>query len=62
MADAMARFKRLCGYDVRFPDGTDEHGQKIETLAKAKGSNASGLCGRSGRRHKEAVEDHGDIL
>ena len=37
MADAMARFKRLCGYDVRFLMGTDEHGQKIETLAKAKG-------------------------
>lgn len=37
MADAMARFKRLCGYDVRFLTGTDEHGQKIETLADQKG-------------------------
>ncbi|MBR5128996.1 MAG: methionine--tRNA ligase [Firmicutes bacterium] len=37
MADAMARFKRLSGYDVRFLTGTDEHGQKIETLANAKG-------------------------
>ena len=37
MADAMARFKRLCGYDVRFLTGTDEHGQKIQTLADAKG-------------------------
>lgn len=37
MADAMARFKRLCGYNVRFLTGTDEHGQKIETLANAKG-------------------------
>ncbi len=37
MADAMARFKRLCGYDVRFLTGTDEHGQKIQTLAEAKG-------------------------
>jgi methionyl-tRNA synthetase len=37
MADAMARFKRLCGYDVRFLTGTDEHGQKIETIAKEKG-------------------------
>lgn len=26
MADAMARFKRLAGYDVRFLTGTDEHG------------------------------------
>ncbi len=37
MADAMARFKRLSGYDVRFLTGTDEHGQKIQTLADAKG-------------------------
>lgn len=37
MADAMTRFKRLCGYDVRFLTGTDEHGQKIETLANEKG-------------------------
>ena len=29
MADAMARFKRATGYDVRFLTGTDEHGQKI---------------------------------
>ncbi|MEG0919197.1 MAG: methionine--tRNA ligase [Anaerovoracaceae bacterium] len=37
MADAMARFKRAQGYDVRFMTGTDEHGQKIQTLADAKG-------------------------
>ena len=37
MADAMARFKRLCGYDVRFLTGTDEHGQKIQTIAQEKG-------------------------
>lgn len=37
MADAMARFKRLSGYDVRFLTGTDEHGQKIQTLAETKG-------------------------
>ncbi|MCT4593637.1 MAG: methionine--tRNA ligase [Anaeromicrobium sp.] len=36
-ADAMARFKRLTGYDVMFLTGTDEHGQKIETIAKEKG-------------------------
>lgn len=35
-ADTMARFKRLQGYDVRFLTGTDEHGQKIETVAKEK--------------------------
>ena len=35
--DAMARYKRMCGYDVLFLTGTDEHGQKIEEKAKAKG-------------------------
>ncbi|MEA5084064.1 MAG: methionine--tRNA ligase [Lachnospiraceae bacterium] len=32
-ADAMARYKRLRGYDVMFLTGTDEHGQKIERIA-----------------------------
>ncbi|WP_305768304.1 methionine--tRNA ligase [Candidatus Epulonipiscium viviparus] len=32
-ADAMARYKRLRGYDVMFLTGTDEHGQKIERRA-----------------------------
>ena len=30
----MARYKRLQGYDVMFLTGTDEHGQKIERIAK----------------------------
>lgn len=33
-ADAMARFKRMTGHDVMFLTGTDEHGQKIEQIAK----------------------------
>ncbi|PKM79231.1 MAG: methionine--tRNA ligase, partial [Firmicutes bacterium HGW-Firmicutes-13] len=36
-ADAMARFKRLTGYDVWFLTGTDEHGQKIERRASEAG-------------------------
>ena len=36
-ADCIARYKRLCGYDVHFLTGTDEHGQKIEDLAKEAG-------------------------
>ncbi|HOC09082.1 MAG TPA: class I tRNA ligase family protein, partial [Bacillota bacterium] len=36
-ADAMARFKRLTGYDVMFLTGTDEHGQKIQRVAEASG-------------------------
>lgn len=35
--DAVARFKRMQGYDVFFLTGTDEHGLKIEELAKAEG-------------------------
>ena len=39
LADAIARYKRLLGYDVYFQTGTDEHGQKIEEKAKANGQN-----------------------
>ena len=34
LADAIARYKRLKGYDVYLQTGTDEHGQKIELKAK----------------------------
>ncbi len=37
LADAIARFKRLQGYDVFFQTGTDEHGQKVEEKAGAIG-------------------------
>lgn len=37
LADSIARFKRMQGYDVFFQTGTDEHGQKIEEKAKAAG-------------------------
>ncbi|NLN50558.1 MAG: methionine--tRNA ligase [Acholeplasmataceae bacterium] len=37
LADSIARFKRLDGYDVFFQTGTDEHGLKIETTAKKLG-------------------------
>ena len=37
IADAIARYKRLNGYDVFFQTGTDEHGQKIEQKAKEAG-------------------------
>ncbi len=37
MADVIARYKRLRGYDVFFMTGTDEHGQKIEKKAKEAG-------------------------
>ena len=37
LADAIARFKRLQGYDVYLQTGTDEHGEKIELKAKDAG-------------------------
>ena len=37
IADAIARYKRLSGYDVFFQTGTDEHGQKIEKKAEENG-------------------------
>ena len=37
LADAIARYKRLKGFDVYFQTGTDEHGLKIEQKAKEKG-------------------------
>ena len=37
LADAIARYKRFEGYDVRFQTGTDEHGQKIELKAAEAG-------------------------
>lgn len=37
MTDAIARYKRMQGYDVFFLTGTDEHGQKIEEYAKQSG-------------------------
>ena len=35
--DTIARYKRMCGYDVMFLTGTDEHGQKIEEKAREAG-------------------------
>ncbi|QJA09916.1 methionine--tRNA ligase [Romboutsia sp. CE17] len=36
-ADAIARFKRFSGFDVKFLTGTDEHGEKIQKTAREKG-------------------------
>lgn len=37
LADSIARFKRMCGYDVFYMTGTDEHGQKIQQKAAERG-------------------------
>ncbi|MBI1214583.1 MAG: methionine--tRNA ligase [Alphaproteobacteria bacterium] len=43
-ADVMARFKRLDGFDVYFLTGTDEHGQKVQKTAIAKGKQPQEFC------------------
>ena len=37
LADSIARYKRMEGYDVFFQTGTDEHGQKVELKAQEQG-------------------------
>ena len=37
LADAIVRYKKKCGFDTYFQTGTDEHGQKIQLKAEAKG-------------------------
>jgi methionyl-tRNA synthetase len=37
VCDVIARYKRMCGYDVAFLTGTDEHGEKLERAAQAEG-------------------------
>lgn len=37
LADSVARYKRMQGYDVYFQTGTDEHGEKIQQKAEAAG-------------------------
>jgi len=45
--DAIARFKRLDGFDVRFLTGTDEHGQKVAEAAAAAGVPTAELARRN---------------
>ena len=42
--DVIARYKRLDGYDVFFLTGTDEHGQKVESSARAEGMEPKAFC------------------
>jgi methionyl-tRNA synthetase len=53
-ADALARFKRMDGYDVYFLTGTDEHGQKIAKSAKEKGLEPKQLADQVVERFKDA--------
>lgn len=51
LADAIARYKRLNGYNVYFQTGTDEHGQKIEDKARA-----------AGKEPQRYVDDVADVV
>lgn len=53
-ADAMARFKRMDGYDVYFLTGTDEHGQKIAKTARERGLEPKELADQVVGRFREA--------
>jgi methionyl-tRNA synthetase len=54
--DAIARFKRLDGYDVFFLTGTDEHGQKIQQTATREGITARELVDRNVVQFRAMVE------
>ena len=51
--DVIARFKRLEGFDVHFLTGTDEHGQKVEKSAKARGENPQEFCDEVSQKFRE---------
>ena len=53
-ADAIARFKRMDGYEVYFLTGTDEHGQKIAKTAKERGLEPKQLADQVVLRFQEA--------
>jgi methionyl-tRNA synthetase len=53
--DAIARFKRLDGYDVFFLTGTDEHGQKIQQTAAREGLTPKALLDRNVPRFQAMV-------
>lgn len=52
LADAIARYKRMKGYDVYFQTGTDEHGEKIAEKATEKGVTPQEYCDNISREIK----------
>ncbi len=54
--DVMARFRRLEGYDVRFLTGTDEHGQKVEKSAIAKGIAPLEFCDQVSAKFRQLTQ------
>jgi len=66
VADAVARYRRAMGCDVRFLTGTDEHGQKMERAAKAHGLHPQALADRVVARYRDLWEklsiSHDDFI
>ncbi len=59
IADTMARFKRLCGDDVLFLTGTDEHGQKIQEAAKKGGKTPKEYADGISKKFKDLWDGFG---
>jgi methionyl-tRNA synthetase len=55
VTDAIARFQRLDGYDVRFLTGTDEHGLKMQQTAAAEGLTPLALADRNSARFRDMM-------
>src|SRR3970282_966515 len=53
VADTIARYKRMRGFDVVFLTGTDEHGQKVERAAKAAGVKPQSYADRISGEYSE---------
>jgi len=64
--DVLARFKRLENYDVFFLTGTDEHGQKVEKSALAKGKSPQEFCDEVSQKFRELASSlqlsHNDFI
>ena len=54
--DALARFKRLDGFDVHFLTGTDEHGQKVEKAAADAGVDPQSFTDQVSQRFRDLAE------
>jgi len=54
VADALARWHKLLGDEVRFLTGTDEHGKKVQNAAKAAGKSPKEFVDETSKKFKEA--------
>ncbi|NPA50454.1 MAG: methionine--tRNA ligase, partial [Epsilonproteobacteria bacterium] len=60
IADTIARYSRLVGYDTFFLTGTDEHGQKIEEAAKKRGKSPKEYADEVSKKFRD-LWDHFEI-